>query len=284
MLPDAPKLAEAWRAWYRHCAMLRRLRFVRELINKKRHYDIEEFNDDDKKEEPINKDDIMIPNEMEQPPDSQLSGSQDYLDEDFPNVEISEQQEYNVIQKRIQYYSNVFGTDFNEHLLPEDENYIQDNQDTEKKLLSPEQLLMGELLSYGPEQTAVYSKEFARGGASCCPNGCREEKMREQYNLRELEELKDELEVLFDEAYQKLINIQKQMVISSYHKADDKVEENKKKSSEDDVEGQLFSRTPTKYTASDGHPAVSHCLFSSFLILMYCCDLCMNIVITMIVI
>lgn len=35
-------------------------------------------------------------------------------------------------------------------------------------------------LNYGPEQQAVYSREFAQGAAACCPNGCNEERVRRQ--------------------------------------------------------------------------------------------------------
>jgi hypothetical protein len=35
-----------------------------------------------------------------------------------------------------------------------------------------------EAMNFGPEQTAVYSREFAQAAASCCPNGCFEGRIR----------------------------------------------------------------------------------------------------------
>lgn len=35
-----------------------------------------------------------------------------------------------------------------------------------------------EAVTFGPEQTAVYSREFAQAAAPCCPNGCREDRVR----------------------------------------------------------------------------------------------------------
>ena len=55
-------------------------------------------------------------------------------------------------------------------------------------------------LQFGPEQTAVYSREFAAAAAPCCPNGCMEGRVREATlnDLRGMErETEDEMRVAF---------------------------------------------------------------------------------------
>lgn len=271
MLPDAPKLAAAWKAWYRHCSLLRRLRFIRELIEEKRHYDIDEcignyhedslpivdqtgngkashnFNGE------VNLDD-------EQKPPIPTVGSQDYLDDDYPGAGLGEEEinEYAAIEQRIKYYSNVFGADINDLF----ENDISANPNQTGQYY--EQTLMTQLLSYGPEQTAAYSKEFARGAAACCPNGCREEKIRELFKLRDLEELQEELQEKVKESFDALAKIQQENVIREVEPINQPVK--KQVSSDDvDVEMQLFSRTPTKFSASNTMSAVSCHIVSSSL-------------------
>lgn len=48
-------------------------------------------------------------------------------------------------------------------------------------------------LQFGPEQTAVYSREFAGAAAPCCPNGCMEGRVR-QATLNELRDMEREME------------------------------------------------------------------------------------------
>ena len=54
ILPDVPKLAKAWRTWYKHVGLLRRLRFIRSLIAKKRYYEIDEVSDISESDEEAN--------------------------------------------------------------------------------------------------------------------------------------------------------------------------------------------------------------------------------------
>ncbi len=259
MLPDAPKLALAWKTWYRHCALLRRLRFIRNLIAERRHYDIDEcienYPDEDVVDQPIkeNNDDV---NDTEQIGDEdiesappQFVGSQDYLDDDYPGAGLSdrEKDEFAAIQKRIDYYSNVFGAEFN------DIAYDESNRG---------ETLMTQILSYGPEQTAIYSKEFAMGASKCCPNGCREEKLREQMSLRDLEELGAELEVSVRLSFERLKEVQESNVLRG--DPDDEVVKDDHKSENNDLEMQLYSRTPTKFGTSNGQYQVSIYIFSTF--------------------
>ena len=64
--------------------------------------------------------------------------------------------QYLDMQRRMKYYRDVFGS--------------SDNEDVEA--------LLFQALNYGPEQSAVYSREMAQGAAACCPNGCGEERLR----------------------------------------------------------------------------------------------------------
>jgi hypothetical protein len=55
-------------------------------------------------------------------------------------------------------------------------------------------------LQFGPEQTAVHSREFAQAAAPCCPNGCMEGRVRNAtlYELREMErEMEEEVKQAF---------------------------------------------------------------------------------------
>lgn len=268
MLPDAPKLATAWKAWYRHCSALRRLRFIRELIKEKRHYDIDldvenEQNDHDGEEK---KNDQIFNHQHGASKENnefkftalQQVGSKDYLDDDYDSSEENGIDDFAAIQKRIRYYSNVFGVDFND---------LYDNNDlgaNPNQTESAEQTLMTQLLSFGPEQTAVYSKEFARGAAACCPNGCREEKKREQLNLRALEELEAELVIKVKQSYYLLVQVQQDNVIKEIEETNSPIA--KEKDNTEDVEMQLFSRTPTKFSAMNGNNTVSD---SDFLYFVY---------------
>ena len=251
MLPDAPKLAAAWKAWYRHCRLLRRIRFIRELIQEKRHYEIDEclenYQDDGNQVEqtdlgPIGSGENLQDNVQTQPG---ISGSQDYLDDDYPGAGLTSQErdEYAEIQRRIKYYSNVFGKDF-DHIA-----YETNDVANPRKF---ENSLMGQLLAYGPEQTSVYAREVARGAATCCPNGCREQKIREQMNLRDLEELEVELEEKVKATFDNLMRIQENNVIRDESDHHAQTEKEQKTFEDNDVEMQLFSRTPTKFSANTG--------------------------------
>jgi hypothetical protein len=60
-------------------------------------------------------------------------------------------------------------------------------------------------LQFGPEQTAVYSREFAQAAAPCCPNGCMEGRVL-QATLQELREMEREIE---EEARQAFLDLSK---------------------------------------------------------------------------
>ena len=215
ILPDAPKLAKAWRTWYKHVGLLRRLRFIRGLISERFYYDIEVEEDVEKGEEnsPSKKPTaihqrqdtsgtaITIPTRPNSAPERSMPSNRSNTSlridlpsqYDVPYAQPSGQtstaldsdrhqksEGFEQIKKRIKYLHNVFGSEYDDGV----------------------QTLMDQALSYGPEQTAVYSREFAQGAAACCPNGCREERVRslDLNELRELEKrIKDEVEKSYNE-------------------------------------------------------------------------------------
>ena len=287
ILPNAPKLAKAWRTWYKHAALLRRLRFVRRLIAKKRHYDIDEMDCDDSDDEmqlqkqlmidpnkPMNEvqsldvlfpvqpvhDNIPEPNDVVVTSEAQLLPvGTDHLDIEqggHGNSNPTEDEDQKRIQNRIDYYNNVFGSQL-------------DNED------ELENTLLVHALSYGPEQTAVYSREFAQGAAACCPNGCREQRLH-SYSLKELEELEHAIKIEVQASFKELTRAQDSNLVSvrdlhalknenkrrkeSLHKASS-VEATQLPSAYD-VESKLFSQTPKKFVMEN----VSFVVFHSFII------------------
>jgi len=155
--------------------------------------------------------------------------------------------EYAEIQQRINYYSNVFGAEFNDIANTIGLDMEEGNRDeTERATLG----ILTQILAYGPEQTAVYSKEFARGASTCCPNGCREEKLS-QASLRDLEDLEADLKANVIKSFETLKEVQKTNVVrdESDHKGIHG-EKDDKSTDANDVELQLYSRTPTKFSTS----------------------------------
>lgn len=269
ILPDAPKLAKAWRAWYKHVGLLRRLRFVRSLIAKKRYYEIDEVGEEDEDEsggsEMLNSDaplgdgkslDVLFPldqsssNSEDEARKQMENGNffgehavEDHLDitPDVHNGLSKEYSDMRQLQLRINYYKDVFGADI----------------DAEGGLELEKTLIM-HALEYGPEQTAVYSREFAQGAAACCPNGCREERLH-YYELKDLEILEEEITHALVKSFEDLTNVQKWNVDNQ---DDSKAApegqtpaiqnvgsmEDIKLPSKYDTESRLYSRTPIKFT------------------------------------
>lgn len=275
ILPDAPKLAKAWRTWYKHAALLRRLRFIRRLIAKKRHYDIDEMDDDDSDDEmqlqkqlmvdpskPMNEGqslDVLFPVQpvndtaVSEPANVVVSSNSQLLPVGPDHLDIEqgghnanlppEDEDQKRIQNRIDYYNNVFGSQL-------------DNED------ELENTLLVHALSYGPEQTAVYSREFAQGAAACCPNGCREQRLH-SYSLKQLEELESAIKIEVQESFKELTRAQDSNLVSVRELHAARKNENKLRKKEAlhktssvevttlpsayDVESKLFSQTPKRF-------------------------------------
>jgi hypothetical protein len=284
ILPDAPKLAKAWRAWYKHVGLLRRLRFVRSLIAKKRYYEIDEVaeeNDESSDSETSSIDgplgdgkslDVLFPlDQTSSEKEEQVVKSveeahvvQDHLDipPDPRNVLSREQSEMKLLQHRINYYKDVFGADID----------AEGGVELEKTLIM-------HALEYGPEQTAVYSREFAQGAAACCPNGCREERLH-YYELKDLEILEEEITDALAESFDQLNNIQKWNVNNLEN---DETKEGQssgiqnvgsmediKLPSKYDIESLLLSRTPKKYTPENYEKDTGGTKVSRYPSNMYC--------------
>jgi hypothetical protein len=139
IIPGANDISRAWRKWYAAAAKLRRLRFIRQQIAERRHYVI---NDGDEDHGPAEEAQIMR--------DLELGEKEVVLDE-TPRV-------YADSSRNKEYYRHVLGASL-------------DEGDEEGRQIF-------EAMSFGPEQTAVYSREFAQAAASCCPNGCFEGRIR----------------------------------------------------------------------------------------------------------
>ena len=279
ILPDAPKLAKAWRTWYKHVGLLRRLRFVRSLIAKKRYYEIDEVGEISESDEEANTADavdtnaplsyaksldILFPLDKDSPKNdfkevlketSQVETGPNFVTQIHEDhLSAHEEMSYNEdqdnmkqIQQRINYYKDVFGATLDE------------------KDVEMEQTLLMYALEYGPEQTAVYSREFAQGAAACCPNGCREERLH-SYELKDLENLEEEVAAALQQSFKDLIEAQNSNV-ESERLPDPKVPASEPstsnlgpiqsaKSLEDmdlpaiyDDESRLYHRTPTKFSS-----------------------------------
>ena len=184
--PSAKELAIAWRKWYAAASKLRRLRFVRDLIAERRHYEIEVYHHDD---DSNNKDDYSV-HEENFPRDSSnitVRGLPEHpsMDEEAPPPPVIPKPHpltaatssvvqfetprgiYDDLTKNKDYYKTVLG--------------IIDEKDD-----------IYESLTFGPEQAAVYSREFAQAAAPCCPRGCFEHRLR-RAGIDELMDIEEEL-------------------------------------------------------------------------------------------
>ena len=148
IMPSSQAIAVAWRRWYKAARRLRRLRFIRDQIAKRRHYDIVL---DTPEGEGLA---TAVPR---QPSTRGYVASPWFpgAPEDGVDVE-SPPPIYTSQEGNLEYYREVLGS-------------VRD-QDAERQAY--------EAFKLGPEQTAVYSREFAQSSAACCPRGCFEGSIR----------------------------------------------------------------------------------------------------------
>jgi hypothetical protein len=142
ILPAASEITEAWKHWYKAAAKVRRLRFIRKQIAKRRG----KKNDGVAIELKVSDDMKKFLNRKEK---KRGKKNKKRLKKKKSSV-------YAVSDEKTRYYNEVLGT--------------TDDPDVEKNLLHS--------LNLGPEQTAVYSREFAQGAASIAPYGWNESKVR----------------------------------------------------------------------------------------------------------
>ena len=161
ILPSADDLANAWGKWYAAAGKLRRLRFLRQLIQNKMHYDIDEDDGEEDGEEGEN-------GEVDE--ENQRNEQHDPFQQDVvpPPLESTQSAAseaksiFRATRHNQAYYKSVLGVDIDQGFL---------------------------CYEFGPEQTAVYSREFAQGAANCCPYGCFESYIRRNATIDELREM-----------------------------------------------------------------------------------------------
>ncbi|KAI2494347.1 Calcium-dependent channel [Fragilaria crotonensis] len=147
ILPSASELANAWGKWYAAAGQLRRLRFIRSVIQNKVGYEINDDLDED--------------NEGE------------FEDDDVPNARVD------VLEKNSADHSDGSGIKASLRRRKEIDREIfrdcTENQEYYRTVLGFDHGSGLGVYDFGPEQTAMYSREFAQGASSCCPYGCFEE-------------------------------------------------------------------------------------------------------------
>lgn len=171
ILPAAPELAKAWRKWYAAAAALRRLRFIRTVIDEKRHYDIDEVGGDEESPAPSPKATVgeIAASNFHSNNTPARGIPQDrprvtFLDDDTASGRFQDAE----TKRQVSQYRQTYGQN--------------DASDLDYRIFRS--------LNYGPEQQAVYSREMAQGAAACCPHGCCEGRVRRQPidRLLEMEE------------------------------------------------------------------------------------------------
>ena len=150
IMPSSKAIAVAWRKWYKAARKLRRLRFIRDQISQRRHYDIVLDTPDGEQQEVTRN--LQAARQMSTRGfllSPWFSPTPDEENESPPPI-------YKSQDKNRDYYRQVLGS-------------VRD-QEAEKQVY--------DAFHFGPEQTAVYSREFAQSSAACCPNGCFEGSIR----------------------------------------------------------------------------------------------------------
>lgn len=211
ILPAASQLSEAWKHWYRTAAKMRRLRFIRTQIKEaKRLYNPYAFNFRARKVEDHteikdvkrlyrphannfqaernndgNRSDVNDSEIDDQPIDQhksfyrKLKRKKEMIKEKRKEKKQKNRSTlvYAESDEKKKYYSEVLGN--------------TDDLDVEKNLLHA--------LKLGPEQTAVYSREFAQSAGKVAPYGWNESKVRHA-SLSELLEMEKEATLAVREA------------------------------------------------------------------------------------
>jgi len=150
ILPAASEITDAWNHWYKAAAKMRRLRFIRKQIAELQGNDADI-------ESGCTVSELKVDNDTE---------SVYYRSEKKKRRKHTRSTVYTESDEKTRYYSEVLGT--------------TDDPDVDKNLLHT--------LNLGPEQTAVYCREFAESAASFAPYGWNEYKVRHA-SLEELFEM-----------------------------------------------------------------------------------------------
>lgn len=166
--------------------MLRRLRYIRQLINQRKQSISKCLNqrkdNHDDEQNLVGNGDLSFENDNTNSMKMQSTF-------DSSNWNLSHEKQYRLM--------NIFGKEFDDiH-----------HRKIEKEILLPQ------ITKYGPEQTAVLSKEYSTA-SMCCPNGCNDQKLVEM-SLQELEDLEEEAEDEVEISFQNLIEVQKSCMMHS---------------------------------------------------------------------
>jgi hypothetical protein len=175
IIPSAMELSVAWRKWYSAASKLRRLRFIRHQIAKKLHYDIDDVNDHDEDEDygygTEGKDD---------------KGNDDKMDYGYDNEDALSYgyEMHEPVKSNTTSASRTIGFATDDKLPKNAKPHRKDTTDSELPWNRPEDDDISDNFNiyassdFGPEQAAVYAREFAQSAAPCCPVGCNEGRLR----------------------------------------------------------------------------------------------------------
>jgi Late exocytosis, associated with Golgi transport len=210
IIPSAMDLSVAWRKWYAAASKLRRLRFIRQQIAKKLHYEIDDVNghdddDDDDEEYGYGTQGIKKVERRVRKHSGGKNDPTDYgYDDDDDDLlgygyEPHEPADRNNNGTATTSRSVAFATDDDVGLNNNNRKGSGDEHHGGKQM-SPwcpadddvsDNFNIYASSDFGPEQAAVYAREFAQSAAPCCPVGCNEGRLRRAGidQLRELERL-----------------------------------------------------------------------------------------------
>jgi hypothetical protein len=205
ILPPAKEMTQAWRKWYTAASRLRRLRFIRQQILLRRGLllaQVEEERKDIIDKANVVKNKILLHDE---PTSISKSGGakriQVDVEADWLAMEESNGDTEEIITPRPiyssvpndgkkAYYRQVFGS-----VVDDDMEYD-----------------MFDLLTFGPEQAAVYSREFAQAAVTCCPHGCNQERI-EAASIEELLDMEQDMIELVHQANRELKAVRRRVAL-----------------------------------------------------------------------
>jgi len=216
ILPAASQITKAWKHWYNTAAKVRRLRFIRKQISRKRK-DIDESRNnsnhgfgDKHVDQQLNRSFYRKKKKTHKKKRTIKRPSSVYTESD----------------EKKKYYSEVLGN--------------TDDLDVEKNLLHA--------LKLGPEQTAVYSREFAQGAANIAPYGWNESKIRNS-SIPELLEMEKNAVTAVQEASHGLRKAQETIIENDF---------NGKPCNDEDLTELMVSATTTTKNNSADHDSEVH--------------------------
>lgn len=181
ILPSAFDLSNAWGKWYGAAGKLRRLRFIREVIEEKTRYDIDYDDDEDdsvdeEEEEQDPDDGVVVFEEQDRvtnlPGENHQSFFPSFSGDGSSRDVIGSIRRKNKIDSAI--YSNT-----------------DENREYYRTVLGVEDGSGFATFDFGPEQTAMYTREFSQGAANCCPTGCFTGRIR-RANIDELRQMEED--------------------------------------------------------------------------------------------